>query len=151
MEKPHFEITYVPKDSKVIPKLRNKLDNPEELEREVHGILSRSNIKPTKVYIKMEEVGKGRKDTWLEGFKYIRFHGKVRGKQKRLLKDKKWKSDFDIYLLEGDVRDGLLFQATVEDGKEVKAIGQSIYNRLVESLAKQGPVQWNEVVRTGTI
>lgn len=146
-ERPHFELTYVPKESKVINKLERKLSRTEELQEEVKDILAMNDITPTKIHIKKTKSGKGSKGSWLEDYSYKRFHAKIRGMKKSLFGDRHWKNDFDIYLLSGKKRDGLLFSTETSD--DMRTIGTSIYYRLVKSMSNQGVIPWNRVTRTG--
>jgi len=157
MERPHFEITYVPKESGLIKKLQRKLEQAEEFEREVHRVLSQHSIVPTKLYITKADEGTGSNDGLFEGFKYVKFNGKVRGTQKKAfgLMNQKWKSDFDIHLLYGKEgnKDGMMFSTkiTSKEKPQIQAIGNSIYNRLLEELGKDGIIPWNSVIRTGSL
>ena len=71
MEKPHFEITYVPKHTKVVQRIQEKLENPTEFENEVHRILKKNSIVPTKLYIK--KVEEGTDNELFEGFDFAHF------------------------------------------------------------------------------
>ncbi|MFO7872446.1 MAG: hypothetical protein R6U26_02265, partial [Candidatus Undinarchaeales archaeon] len=151
MDKPrnHFELTFFPKETGVIERFEKKLKNTEAMEREVKEILSTHNIKPDKIFINKSKKGKKSrkyKDIF-EGFKYKRYRGKIRGKKKGIIRDKRWKSDFNIYLLYGENRDGVLYSIEKGNKKELRKIGESIYNRLIESVAKQGAVPWKFITR----
>ena len=150
MERPHFEITYVPKTTKVISRLEKKLENTEEMEKEVARMLSENSIKPTKIHISKEEEGKD-EEGMLEGFRYKKYHGKIRGIKKSLLRKKRWKSDFELYLLYGKDKNGLMFKTQTENHKEMKQLGQRLYYRLLESIAREGIIPWSQIVRTGTL
>lgn len=146
--KNHFELSFFPKETGVIKRFEEKLKNTEAMEEEVEKILKQHRIKPEKIHIKAKKGRKRKKYKEIfEGFDFKRYKGKIRGKQEGLTKDKKWKTDFSIYLLFGEDRDGLLY--TLEKGaeKEVKEIGKSIHSRLMESVSKQGAIPCNFITR----
>lgn len=150
MNRPHFEITFIPKDTKVVPRFYRKLNNTEDFEDEVKSILAASKIVAEKVEIARTKVKS--KSDWLKDFNSCRvFSGNIKGIKKGLFRGKKWKADFSLQLLYGKKRDGIMFRAE-EGGKEMQEIGERVYDRIIESIAKHNEVvPWSEITRVGTI
>ena len=122
----------------------------EDMEKEVVRMLSENSITPTKIHISKEKEGKDEKGM-LEGFRYKKYRGKIRGIKKSLLRKKRWKSDFELYLLYGKDKNGLMFKTMTENQREMRQLGQRLYYRLLESIGREGIIPWSQIVRTGTL
>ena len=154
MAKQHFELVFVPKThGNVISRFEEKLRQQHELREEVSAILSKENIVPTKIFITKIEEGKGSSKSGhiFEGFAWKKYWGKVRGEKKGFLRDTFWKNDFYIYVLYGKKRDGIMFATETENGTEIRRIGSGIYQRILDTMRKEGPLPLHAITRTGTI
>ncbi len=154
INKPHFELIFVPKaHGNVIARLEAKLKRQDELRQEVQKLLSKHGIVPTKISVLKVDEGRGgnKLGDMFEGFTWRKYWGKVRGVKSGWLRDKIWKVDFYIHVLYGDKKDGIMFSTEGKSDLDVKSIGRGIYDRILESMQKYGPVPWNEVRRIGTV
>ncbi len=152
--KPHFELIFVPKHhGNVIARLEDKLKRQDELREEVHALLAKHDITPTKIFITKVDEGKGSKKASdvFEGFTWRKYWGKVRGVKNGWFRDVQWKADFYIHVLYGDKKDGLLFTTEGETSEDVRSIGRSLYERLLDSMKKYGPIPWNQISRVGSV
>ncbi len=154
MNKPHFELILVSKShGNVIEKLEKKLRMQEGLRQEVSAILAREKIVPTKIYITKVDEGKGSQkiNDMFEGFSWRKYWGKVRGEKRGFFRDSAWKNDFYIYTLYGKNKNGIMFTTDSETSKEIKRIGNGIYERILRSICKEGPLPLHAIKRIGTI
>ena len=153
--RPHFELIFVPKhQGNVVFRLEQKLKSQGELREEVHALLSKHGITPTKVYISKVDEGKGKGKNlsdMFEGFTWKKYWGKVRGVKSGWFRDVTWKTDFYIHVLYGDKKDGIMFTTEGNQDFDAKAVGQGIYERLLETMQKHGPIPFNQITRVGTI
>ena len=150
----HFEIAFFPKEPvQVIKRFETRLENTESLKQEVGQILAANKITIDKIFIRKVSEGKGSKklSDMFEGFLYKQYDGKIRGIRKGFLSDRNWKNDFELYLLYGKEKDGIMFKTDSYSSPEIKKIGQSIYERLLISIMKNGPIPWNHIQRIGTV
>jgi len=151
MTQPHFEITFVPKETKVVSRLYRKLNNTQDFERELKEILSASKIVAEKIEFARTKA-KTSKNSLFEDFNSCHaFNGSIKGIKKGFWGGKKWKAEFSLELLYGDNRDAIMFR-TDQGGKEMQNIGERLYARIIESIAKYNDVvPWSEITRTGTM
>lgn len=155
MAKPHFELIFVPRThGNVIRRFEEKLKSQDELREEVTRILAKESIIPHKIFITLVEEGKGTKKMGhaFEGFaKWRKYWGKIRGEKQGFLRDSMWKSDFYVYVLYGKERDGIMLTTEDQRDDEMKRIGASIYERLLSTMRKEGPLPMDRIVRSGTV
>ena len=153
-QKPHFELIFVPKThGNIIARLEAKLKSQDELRAEVRALLEKHSITPTKIYLTKVDEGKGsnKLGDMFEGFTWRKYWGKVRGVRSGWFRDRVWKTDFYIHILYGDKKDGIMFSAEGSSDIDVKSIGRGIYERILASMQKYGPVPLNQVTRIGTV
>ena len=152
--RPHFEIIFVPKaHGNVIARLEQKLKSQSEMREEVQALLAKHSITPTKIYIMKVDEGKGSKELgdMFEGFTWKKYWGKIRGVRKRFFRDSIWKADFYIHVLYGDKKDGIMFTTEGQGDVDIKSISRGIYDRILQSMQKYGPIPWTQVTRVGTV
>jgi len=153
-QKPHFEIIFVPKaHGNVIARLEAKLKSQDEMREEVQALLAKHDIKPTKIFITKVDEGRGsnKLGDMFEGFTWRKYWGKVRGIKSGWLRDKVWKTDFYVYVLYGAEKDGIMFTTEGETEVNIKSISHGLYERILASMQKYGPIPWNRVTRVGTV
>ncbi|MDP7260905.1 MAG: hypothetical protein QGI80_02970, partial [archaeon] len=105
-----FGLLMVPRESGSISSFMKEISSTN-FESQVAGTLKKMKISPVKISLSAYDKGSGKKGTALEGFKFIKYAVKLRGKRKRIFRTVPWKSDSELTILVGtgdNKRDGVM-------------------------------------------
>ena len=150
MEGPNFHLSFIPKKGEAIKHIES-LIKTEDFNLLLTKILKKNKIAPEKIILEETEKGRGKKDTVFEGFHFKKFSGKVSGERKKLFGKDPFITRFELSLLKGKERDGLLLRSMDKHGtKDAKVVTEGLYNELIGKVSEDGPINWNHVTRTGT-
>jgi hypothetical protein len=150
MEGPNFRLTFLPKQGDAIGHLAKLIDK-EEINSLVSTILLNNKIRPNQISIRPSEKGRGKKGEVFEGFHYKKYLGKLSGEKKKFMGSTPFITRFELSLLKSKTKDGLMIKSMDNHGSaDTKVVTDGLYHELLSKISEAGPVQWNNIVKTGT-
>ncbi len=143
-------MTFVPKQGSAVKRIE-ELIKKDEMGSLLNNVLKSNKIKADRISLEETEKGKGKEGEVFEGFSYSKYIGKLSGEKKKFLKREPFIARFELSLLKSRTRDGILVKNMGQHGTEdAKIVAKGFFNVLLDLSGQQGPVQWNNITRTGT-
>ncbi|MFH1450748.1 MAG: hypothetical protein ABIF92_02085 [archaeon] len=151
MEGPHFHISFVPKQGNAINHIADLIQK-EKISGLISDILKQNRITPQDISFQETGSGKGKTGGVYEGFHYKKYLGKLSGERKKILGSKPFITRFELSLLKSKKRDGIMIRSMDQHGtRDAKVVTEGLFQTLVEKISEDGPINWNQVIRSGTI
>jgi hypothetical protein len=148
-----FGLLMVPKESGSVSTFMKEISS-SNFESQVSKTLEKMRISPTKISLSAYDKGLGKKGTSLEGFKFIKYSVKLRGKKKSFLRTVPWKSDSELTILVGtgdNKRDGVMLSSTRGRVSDMRLIFGSLVDRVAELMGGEGVLHWSQSTKTGSL